>query len=234
MAKKANQEKKPEDPKDNFSEAHKEVNYIYGGPDSYESRRKLKLTAREVMAVSPATIEYLRWSEVPITFDRSDHPDFVPKLSRYPIIVSPIIKDVKINQVLVDLGNSLNILLLKTFNQMVLSRYALHPSQASFHGIVPGTAVTSIGQFTLPVTFETQENFCTEHLQFEVADIESTYNSFLRRPTLSKFMAIPHYAYLVLKMPRPHRVISIRGDVKCIDDCDRESCVTANRLMAST
>jgi hypothetical protein len=39
-AKKANQEKKPEEPKGDFSKAHKEVNYIYGGPNSYESRRK--------------------------------------------------------------------------------------------------------------------------------------------------------------------------------------------------
>jgi hypothetical protein len=39
-AKKADQEKKSKDPKGDFSEAHKEINYIYGGPDSYESRKK--------------------------------------------------------------------------------------------------------------------------------------------------------------------------------------------------
>jgi hypothetical protein len=49
------------------------------------------------MAVSPATPEYLKWYEVPITFDRSNHPDFVLKLGRHPLIVSPIIKDVKLN-----------------------------------------------------------------------------------------------------------------------------------------
>jgi hypothetical protein len=96
-AKKTNQEKKPEEPKGDFPEAHKEVNYIYGGPDSYESRRKQKLTTQEVMEVSPATPEYLKWSEVPINFDSSDHPDFVPKLWRYPLICRPIMKDVKLN-----------------------------------------------------------------------------------------------------------------------------------------
>jgi hypothetical protein len=35
-----NQEKKPEDHKGDFPEAHKEVNYIYGGPESYKSMRK--------------------------------------------------------------------------------------------------------------------------------------------------------------------------------------------------
>jgi hypothetical protein len=35
MAKAADQEKKPKDPKGDFPEAHKEVNYIFLGPDSY-------------------------------------------------------------------------------------------------------------------------------------------------------------------------------------------------------
>jgi hypothetical protein len=120
MAKKADQEKKPEESKGDFLEAHKEVNYIYGGPDSYESRRKQKLTGSEDMAVSPTTPEYLKWSEVPITFDRSDHPDFVPKPERYPLIISPIVKDVKLNRFLVDGGSPLNILVLKTFDHIGL------------------------------------------------------------------------------------------------------------------
>jgi hypothetical protein len=70
--------KKLEELKGNFLEAHNEINNIYGGPDSYESRRKQKLIAQEVMVVSPATLEYLNWSEAPITFDRCDHPDFIP------------------------------------------------------------------------------------------------------------------------------------------------------------
>jgi hypothetical protein len=96
-AKGANQEKKPEEPRGFFPKAHKKVKYIYGGPVSYESRRKQKLTTQEVMAVSPATPEYLKWFEVPITFDCSDLPDFVPKPGWYPLIVSLIVKDVKLN-----------------------------------------------------------------------------------------------------------------------------------------
>jgi hypothetical protein len=103
---------------------------------------------------------------------------------------------------------------LKTFDQMGLPRSALHPSQAPFHGIVPGAVATPIDQTTLPVTFGTRENFRTEHLQFEVTDFETAYNAFLGQPTLTKFMAIPHYTYLLLKMPGPHSVISIRGDIK--------------------
>jgi hypothetical protein len=55
----------------------------------------------------------------------------------------------------------------------------------------------------------------------------------LRRPALTKFMAIPHYAYMVLKMPGPREVISIKGDVKRTYDCIKESCEMANRLTTS-
>jgi hypothetical protein len=46
-------------------------------------------------------------------------------------------------------------------------------------------------------------------------------------------MAIPHYAYLVLKMPGPHGIISIRGDVEHAYDYDKERCEMANRLTTS-
>jgi hypothetical protein len=44
----------------------------------------------------------------------------VPMLGWYPLIINPIVKDVKLNRVLVNGGSSLNILFLKTFDQMGL------------------------------------------------------------------------------------------------------------------
>jgi hypothetical protein len=81
---------------------------------------------------------------------------------------------------------------------MGLSRSLLCPSRAPFQGIVPGAAATPVGQIALPVTFETQENFHTETIQFVVTNFETAYNTFLGRLALSKFMAILHYAYFVL------------------------------------
>jgi hypothetical protein len=47
-------------------------------------------------------------------------------------------------------------------------------------------------------------------------------------------MVILHYAYLVLKMPGLHGVMSIGGDVKWVYDCDKESYEVADRLATST
>jgi hypothetical protein len=101
----------------------------------------------------------------------------------------------------------------------------LCPNWAPFHGIVPGAVATPVSQIALPVIFGTRENFHTKIIQFEVTDVETMYNAFLGQPALSKHMAILDYAYLVLKMPGPCGIISIRGNLAF--DCDRESCEIA-------
>jgi hypothetical protein len=76
----------------------------------------------------------------------------------------------------------------------------------------------------LPVTFgETRENYRTEYIKIEVADFETSYHTILGRPAIVKFMAVPHYMYLVLKMPSPAGIISLQGDLKISFDCDTEA-----------
>jgi hypothetical protein len=38
----------------------------------------------------------------------------------------------------------------------------------------------------------------------------------------SRFMAVPHYTYLALKMPGPNRIITIKGSFELSDLCDKE------------
>jgi hypothetical protein len=116
---------------------------------------------------------------------------------------------------------------------MGLSRSLLRPNRAPFHGIVLGIVATPNGQISLLITFGTRENFWIDNVQLEVVDFETAYNTFLGWSALTKFMAIPHYTYLVRKMPGPHGVISIRGDVKRAYDCNKESCEMADRLLVS-
>jgi hypothetical protein len=76
----------------------------------------------------------------------------------------------------------------------------------------------------LLVTFgETRENYRTEYIKFEVADFETSNHAILGRPAIAKFMMVPHYTYLVLKMPSPAGVLSLQGDLKISFDCDTEA-----------
>ncbi|XP_066320330.1 uncharacterized protein [Miscanthus floridulus] len=44
-------------------------------------------------------------------------------------------------------------------------------------------------------------NYRVEHNNFYVVDFNTTHYAILGWPALAKFMAVPHYAYLVLKLP---------------------------------
>jgi hypothetical protein len=46
-----------------------------------------------------------------------------------------------------------------------------------------------------------------------VADFEGTYHAILGHPAITKFMDVPHYRYLVLKMPTEKGVLTLRGNV---------------------
>jgi hypothetical protein len=58
---------------------------------------------------------------------------------------------------------------------------------------------------------------------FEVTDFETSYHAILGRPAIAKFIAVPHYTYLVLKMPSPTGVLSLQGDLKISFDSDTEA-----------
>jgi hypothetical protein len=58
---------------------------------------------------------------------------------------------------------------------------------------------------------------------FKVADFETSYHAILGRPAIAKFMAVPHYTYLVFKIPSPAGVLSLQGDLKISHDCDTEA-----------
>jgi len=106
----------------------------------------------------------------------------------------------------------------------------LTPSKSPFYGIVPGNSSTPIGSVTLPVTFNTEQNFRTEHIKFEVADFEYAYHAILGRPALAKFMVVPHYIYLLLKMPGNTGVLSLRGDLLESFECDKEAIVHTSSI----
>jgi hypothetical protein len=68
-----------------------------------------------------------------------------------------------------------------------------------------------------------RENYRTGYIKIEVADFESLYHAIQGSPALSKFMAVPHYVYLLLKMPGKSGVLTFRGNLKKSYDCDHEA-----------
>jgi hypothetical protein len=131
----------------------------------------------------------------------------------------------KLNKVIIDGGSGLNVLFTKTLKKMKLDvTHMLTKSTSPFYGIVPGNAAVPLGSVVLLVTFgESRDNYRTKYVKFEVADFETSYHAILGRPAITKFMAVPHYTYLVLKMPSSAGVLSLQGDLKISHYCDTEA-----------
>jgi hypothetical protein len=81
-------------------------------------------------------------------------------------------------------------------------------------------------------------NFCTETLTFEVVGFSGTYHAILGRPAYAKFMVVPNYTYLKLKIPGPKGIITIGPTCQHAYDCDAkcfqfvEATIRSERLHA--
>jgi hypothetical protein len=214
--------KKADEGSGDFQEPDKTVNVLFGG---LPTKRSQKATRREVLNIEPVVSTPLRWSEVPITFSRADQWTSFSKPGRFPLVLKPVVTGSRLNKVLIDDGSGLNVLFTKTLKKMKLDiTHMLTKSTSPFYGIVPGNATIPLGLVVLPVTFgETRENYRTEYIKLEVADFETSYHAILGGPAIAKFMAVPHYTYLVLKMPSPAGVLSLQRDLKISFDCDTEA-----------
>ena len=76
-------------------------------------------------------------------------------------------------------------------------------------------------------------NYHVEHINFYVADFNTTYHAILGRPALAKFMAIPHYAYLVLKTPSHAGVLALWAILSIAYACKTESLTLAKATHLS-
>jgi hypothetical protein len=162
----------------------------------------------------------LCWSEQPITFSRADHWVHILDPRSYPLVDEPNIEGALLGQTLIDGGSGINVIFIDTLKKMDFDFKRLTECDEPFFGIVLGMAAYPMVRVSLSVTFDTKENFRTEYLSFEVADFKSSYHAILGRPMLARFMVVPHYTYLVLKMPAPKGVLTVYGDLLISFKCD--------------
>ena len=105
---------------------------IFEGLASTESRRKRKLAARRVLAVTSeetiANPSYRPWSKVPITFSRANQWVDIPYTGRFPLVLDATVQKVLFIKVLVDGGSALNLLFAGALKELGLWITDLTPS----------------------------------------------------------------------------------------------------------
>ncbi|KAK1662085.1 hypothetical protein QYE76_050244 [Lolium multiflorum] len=193
-----------------------------------DSSEAMRMITRRTPRQGP---QYVRWSEIPCTFDREDHPVIVPK-ECYALVVSPRIDGYDFSKCLMDGGASLNIMYLETLERMNLTKEQLKHSTTEFHGVVPGKKANSLGSITLPVAFGDVHNFRQERIMFEVVPFKSSYHVIFGRPTYHKFHARACYIYNKLKIPGPKGMITISGDYKKAHECELGEAAFAESVIS--
>jgi hypothetical protein len=152
-----------------------------------------------------------------------DHPMTIPKPGHAALVVEAQIGGFKMSKVFMDGGSGLNLIFLDTIQSMGITMRMLEDSDTRFHGILPTSPAHSLGKAYLNVVFGKPDNFRKEKIEFEVVNWESQYHAILGRPAYAKFMAVPHYAYLKLKMPGNNGTnITVYGSFSRSDNCDRD------------
>jgi hypothetical protein len=144
---------------------------IVGGLKISSSRRRYRKDNREIQLIHTKPSQPLRWSEQLITFSRVDHWVHIPDPGLYPLVIEPIVEGALLPQTLIDGGSGLNVIFSDTLKKMDFDFNRLIEYDEPFFGIVPSKAAYPFGRASLPVTFDTEENFCTEYLRFEFAEV---------------------------------------------------------------
>ena len=130
------------------------------------------------------------------------------------MVLDPIINGYHLTRVLMDGGSSLNLIYQDTIRKMGIEPSRISQSNTTFKGVIPGVEARYMGSLVLEVVFGSPDNFRSEELIFDIAPFRSGYHALLGRTAFARFNAIPHYAYLKLKMPGPHGVITISGNTE--------------------
>ena len=70
-------------------------------------------------------------------------------------------------------------------------------------------STTTLGQVRLPVTFGKRNNYRTELINFDVANIPLPYNAILGYLALAKLLAVTHHGHNVLKDQGNYGIVTV-------------------------
>ena len=209
------------------------VTTIFGGITATESRREWKLAARRVLVVASeettANPSYRPWSEISITFSRADQWEDIPYIGRFSLVLDATIKKVLFRKVLVDGGSALNLL-------FVRSPKGVGPWDNRSHAL----RLLLLGRGTWQGIQTTWGNYPTSIVRHG-KQLSRRAHQLLHRRLQHRLpchtwsassgqvhgCTVPHYAYLVLKMPSPAGVLALWANLSITYACETESLALA-------
>jgi hypothetical protein len=141
-------------------------------------------------AQGPITAESCHWSSQPITFDHRGYSASIRRAGWDALVLDPIIDGYHFTRVLMDGGNSLNLIYQDTVRKMGIDPTKISHSNTTFKGVILGPEARCTGSLLLEVVFGSPDNFRSEKLIFDIAPFRSGYQALLGRTAFARFNAI--------------------------------------------
>ena len=103
-------------------------------------------TLRDVDLTEPVVPQYKLG---PITFNQMDRPVNTSHGNPAALVLGPIIVRLHLTRVLIDGGNTLNLLYQDTVRKMGIDHSMIKPTKATFRGIIPDVEASFTGSIAL-------------------------------------------------------------------------------------
>ncbi|XP_024017306.1 uncharacterized protein LOC112090377 [Morus notabilis] len=208
-----NNDRRDEQRHDNPPEPVSVIRTIFGGPYLGDtSRRAQKEYAREakekfsqrIMNVSGREAKAARYEDAEITFSEVD-----ARGVHFPqsdaLVVEAMIGNHTVCRILVDNGNSVDILYANCVDKMGIPRSRLQNSAQPLYGFT-GDNVIPEGAIELPMTIGDRPHTSTVMSKFLVVKGDDQYNAVIGRPTLRALRAVTSIYHQVMKFPTPNGI----------------------------
>ncbi|VFQ77991.1 unnamed protein product [Cuscuta campestris] len=209
-----------EEEEDNPRQKRVEENrMIYGGNtggDSAEQRKKWVHSAYIGDVHSAPGPSKITKTE-PLLFGPKDLPE-IPSPHRDAFVVKCEINEVVIHRSYVDNGSSVNIMYVRTFEELGLKKELLKRVRTPLSGFT-GDIIDSEGLVEVMVTFGDGEHKKTIPVEFLVVRLLGSHNLILGRPALEDLDSVTSVKYLSMKFPTDSGVGVCRGNQKLARLC---------------
>jgi len=190
-----------------------------GGPTASQHKRYV----RSVNSVAEEGSDN-QW-ESDLVFIKADLRDVVPH-DNDPVVISVVTARRKVHRVLVDQGNSADVMFWSTFNKLQLSPDFLRPYIGCLYEFT-GDQVEVCGYLELRTTFTDGTASRTESIRYLVMNANSAYNILLGRPALNRIRAVASTRHMKMKLPDlSGKVIVIKSDQEEARKCYENSLKT--------
>jgi len=136
-----------------------------------------------------------------------------------PMVITVDIESYAIKKVLIDQGNSIDILYWATYQKLQLPNIAMVPYDEPIYGFF-GEKVSTRGYIDLHTIFRDGTQTKIIPIQFLVVDASTSYNVLLGRPSLNTLGVVVSTPHLAMKFPSPSGdILTIHGNQRLAREC---------------